>query len=212
MQLVRTETQIAKIISYLFHPFLMPTYGMMLYFLMVEPRLMGSIPEKAKLVLALITFIFTFLLPLISVLFLFKAGMVESLQMRTSRERIGPFAITACCYLGMYYVLPSDRPEFDIIRVLICGAAIAIVATIIINLFTKISAHMVGIGGTAGAFVSLSYYLQLPLQEAIFSLILVAGMIGFARLALNAHTPGQVYSGFLTGFIVQSIVFFFLLR
>lgn len=180
---------------------------MVLYFLMVEPQLMGRLPDKAKLVLGLITFIFTFLLPLISVLFLYKSGMISSLEMRTSRERLWPFFVTACCYWGMYYVLPGSRPEFEIIRALIIGAGISIFVTLLLNLISKVSAHMVGIGGIAGAFIAISWYLQLPLQGVIFALIFLAGVIGFARLALNAHTPGQVYAGFFTGFIVQVIVF-----
>lgn len=201
------EARIAKVISYLFHPFLMPTYGMLLYFLMVEPQLMGRLPDKAKMVLGLITFIFTFLLPLISVLFLYKSGMISSLEMKTSRERLWPFLVTACCYWGMYYVLPDDRPEFTIIRALIIGAGLSIFVTLILNLFSKVSAHMVGIGGIAGAFMAISWYLYLPLESVIFTLVFLAGAIGFARLALNAHTPGQVYAGFFTGLTVQVVVF-----
>jgi membrane-associated phospholipid phosphatase len=204
---VNIETRIARAVSYLFHPFLMPTYGMLLYFLVIEPNLMGRLHDKVKLVLALVTFIFTFLLPVISVIFLYRSGMISSLQMKTNRERIWPFLLTAGCYIGMYYVLPEERPEFNIIRALMSGAALSVILTIIINLFTKISAHMVGIGGISGAFIALSYYLQLPIHSIIFMLIFLAGVVGFARLALNAHTPGQVYAGFLTGLIVQVLVF-----
>lgn len=205
--MVSIEARIAKLISFLFHPFLMPTYGMALYFLVVEPQLMGQLPGKAKLVIGLVTFIFTFLLPVISVLFLFKSGMISSLQMETSRERLWPFFVTASCYWGMYYVLPTERPEFEIIRALVIGAGLSIIATLIFNLFWKVSAHMVGIGGITGAFFAISWYLQLPLLSVIFSLLLIAGLVGFARLALNAHTPGQVYAGFFTGFIVQVVAF-----
>jgi membrane-associated phospholipid phosphatase len=32
--------------------------------------------------------------------------------------------------------------------------------------------------------------------------LLLSGLVGVARLQLNAHTPAQVYSGFLFGFTV----------
>ena len=38
--------------------------------------------------------------------------------------------------------------------------------------------------------------------------MLMAGIVGYARLKLNAHTPAQVYSGFLLGVVVEIITLF----
>jgi hypothetical protein len=180
----------------------MPTYGMLLYFLAIEPHLMSRLPGKAKLVLSVITFVFTFVLPLLSVLFLYRAKRINSLEIQTSQERRWPFLITAACYIGAYYIIPGLR-EFALIRALILGATLSVVLTLIINLSTKISAHMVGIGGLVGAFIAISYRLHMPFETVIFASLAVAGVIGFARLALNAHTPAQVYAGFAVGFLSE---------
>lgn len=206
---MNTETRIAKVISYLFHPFLMPTYGMVLYFLTIEPYMMSRLPDKAMLVLALITLIFTFLLPLLSVLFLYRTKHITNLEIQSPQERRWPFLITAACYIGAYYIIPGHR-EFAIIKALILGATLSVVLTLVINLYTKISAHMVGIGGLVGAFLALSYRLQVPFEGVIFLSIAVAGAIGFARLTLNAHTPGQVYAGFTLGFLCELGLFLLL--
>jgi hypothetical protein len=206
---VSAETRIAKILSYLFHPFLMPTYGLLLYFCTVEPYMMGRLPVKAKLALTTITFLFTFLLPVISVLFLYRAKYITSLEIQSPQERRWPFLVTACCYIGAYYIMPSIR-EFAVIRALILGATLSVVLTLAINLYTKISAHMVGIGGLVGAFIALSYRLTLPFELVIFGVLIVAGLIGFARLALNAHTPVQVYLGFALGFACELGLFLLL--
>jgi membrane-associated phospholipid phosphatase len=34
-------------------------------------------------------------------------------------------------------------------------------------------------------------------------IIFVSGLVATARLKLNAHTPAQVYTGFLAGFIIE---------
>jgi hypothetical protein len=207
--LLNTEARIAKGISYLFHPFLMPTYGMLLYFSMIEPHLMGRLTPYLRLVLMTITFIFTFILPLVTILFLYRTRHITSLEVQTSQERRWPFLITACCYIGAYYTIPAER-EFGVLRGLILGATLAIIFTLIINLYTKISAHMVGIGGLAGAFIAISYRLQMPFELVIFTVIAAAGLIGFARLALKAHTPGQVYAGFFVGMICEMALFLLL--
>jgi len=37
--------------------------------------------------------------------------------------------------------------------------------------------------------------------------ILVSGLIGFARLKLQAHTPAQIYAGFILGFFTIFVLF-----
>jgi membrane-associated phospholipid phosphatase len=69
---------------------------------------------------------------------------------------------------------------------------------------------MVGVGGITGAILAISYRLQSDIQLSFFSILLIAGFVGYARLKLNAHTPAQVYTGFLVGFLIQMglIVFY----
>lgn len=184
----------------------MPTYGILLYFSFVEPHLMSRLPDAARYGLFAITFLFTFVLPLIAVFFLYRIKVVTSFHVENSQERRWPFLITAACYIGAYYILPNLR-ELSVIRALILGAALSVVLTLVINLYTKISAHMVGIGGVAGAFLGLSIRLHIPFETVIYSTIAVAGIIGFARLALNAHTPAQVYAGFAVGFFSEMLLF-----
>jgi membrane-associated phospholipid phosphatase len=83
---------------------------------------------------------------------------------------------------------------------MILGTTIAAIITLLINLRWKISAHMVGIGGVLGAVIGISERFMQNLNGTIIVLFLVAGMIGYARLKLDAHTSLQVYAGFATGF------------
>jgi membrane-associated phospholipid phosphatase len=67
---------------------------------------------------------------------------------------------------------------------------------------------MVGIGGLLGVLISISYLNRFDMTPFYIIIILAAGLIGFSRLTLKEHTPGQVYSGFLLGLIAQSGLFF----
>ena len=50
--------------------------------------------------------------------------------------------------------------------------------------------------------------LQMPVFIVLSGCLIVAGCIAFARLQLNAHTPNQVYAGFVFGCLVQFSLFF----
>ena len=67
---------------------------------------------------------------------------------------------------------------------------------------------MVGIGGFLGVLISLAYLINVDLTPYYIVTIIVAGMIGFARLFLNEHKPLQIYLGFFLGVIIQTSLFF----
>jgi hypothetical protein len=66
---------------------------------------------------------------------------------------------------------------------------------------------MVGIGGLFGVLISVSYLLRFDMTVYYIGVIILAGIIGFARLFLQEHKPYQIYTGFLLGFAVQTGLF-----
>jgi membrane-associated phospholipid phosphatase len=50
--------------------------------------------------------------------------------------------------------------------------------------------------------IFISFYLKVNLSFYLILVILFAGITGTARLHLKAHTPVEVYSGFVIGFVV----------
>lgn len=201
------ETRIAKLISYLFHPLLMPTYGFAIIFF-TSNYISTFTSVSVKLVILSITFIFTFLLPTANALILLKMGRIKSLEMETINERIIPYTSAALYFFALFYLFYNA--EFpSIFKILILGAAVSILLTIFISLKWKISAHTIGIGGIAGAALGISYRLQLDLHFILMLVILFSGIVGYARLKLNAHTPAQVYSGFILGFFVELLMMIF---
>jgi hypothetical protein len=128
--------------------------------------------------------------------------------METTRERVIPFLSTFMYYLALFYLFYSAQFSAVFI-ILILGAALSIFCTLLINFKWKISAHAVGTGGIIGALMGVSLRLMIDLQLVILIAILISGIIGYARLKLLAHTPAQVYAGYLVGFLVQLLLMIF---
>jgi hypothetical protein len=98
-------------------------------------------------------------------------------------------------------------PSFQLVFL---GAAFIVLVCMMITLFWKISIHMISIGGTIGLFMAIGFRYEWLLPQIILPLFFLAGIVGYARLRLEAHTPTQVYIGFITGWIVMFIGFFLL--
>jgi hypothetical protein len=198
----------ANIISHLFHPLLMATYGcLIVFFGLTDTIYFIFTPFKLKLVLTFTIFSFTFLLPVLNLLILYKLGYVSSLMVEHRRERTFPLLMTSLCYFGLFYMI-YDFNIWPAIKLFILGGGLCIFFAAIVTLWWQISAHMIGIGGLIGALFAICYFMQMPILMAVCACLIIAGCIGFARLKLNAHTPAQVYVGFIFGCLVQFSLFF----
>jgi hypothetical protein len=176
----------------------MPTYGLLLYF-KVDATDTYFMKANLRWLLLGMTFAFTFVLPFLNALFLLRSGYIRSLHMETKEERRIPLLMTAFFFSAEYWML-HDRAVPDTLKLLLLSGTISIVLTVIINLGWKISAHMVGIGGVTGAMFVLSYSLHYPYASGLIMVLLfTAGLIGMARLQMQAHDPWQVWGGFLLG-------------
>ncbi|MCK6649229.1 MAG: hypothetical protein L6Q66_06210 [Bacteroidia bacterium] len=201
--------KLAKLISYVFHPLLMPTYGL-LALLFTKNYVSTFTPLVLKIFLVGVTFVFTFIMPAINALILLRLKRIKSLEMENPEERYVPYISTALFYFSLYYLFHTAGDFPSIFKLLILGAAISILLTLIINLKWKISAHAVGTGGIVAAIIGVSLRLMVDLQVIAIISTLIAGLVGLGRLKLNAHTPAQVYTGFLLGFLVEFVLMLFL--
>jgi membrane-associated phospholipid phosphatase len=199
------ETKFAKIFSIAFQPLLIPTYTLLILFNLKNHIALGIPPAARQMIMGMV-FITTFLLPAIFLLFLYKRGIIKTLQMDSREERIFPMIITCIFYLTTYYIIRKFQLDTIYLR-LFLGSVVTILLSLIVSLYWKISMHMMGIGGFAGSLAGISQALNTDMATWIIIALFCSGLTGFARLRLNAHTPGQVYAGFLSGFFI--LYFFF---
>jgi hypothetical protein len=147
----------------------------------------------------------TLVLPAVSTFLLLKQGHIKSLEMESSFERKIPFLTTAVFYSMGYWFL-KELPLPRLFHLLIMGATVSVIVAVVINLRWKISVHMIGMGGIAGVLMGMSQVLLMDLRLPIIISLLCAGLLGTARLSLQAHTPAQIYTGFLTGFLCEYLI------
>lgn len=197
----------AKTISIILHPLLMPTLALFLFF--QSPSYLAYIKVDIKNLFYLFYILATFLIPLTAIPLLVSLRFVSSLEMPNPRERRIPLIFTAFAYAithFLLYRLPFTVPA--IIRFLPLAGAIALVIAAIISNYWKISLHMIGIGGAAGALIALNYLYMSNVLPHIILILGLSGLLGTARLYKQTHSPAQVYTGFSLGLVVVFAILF----
>jgi hypothetical protein len=197
------ETKIAKTISVIFHPLLFPSYLIFIIF-NLNHYISLIIPADARLIIFALVFATTFIFPAIFILIFKRKGLITSLHMESREERIYPFIIAGIFNFSTFYMLKQIQLS-DIYSLLFLGSSVLIIICLVINFFTKISAHLAGAGGCAGALIGISWRLNIDLVLPILSVIFISGLIGYARLKLQAHKSVEVYTGFTVGMAVMTL-------
>lgn len=191
----------ARWISVLLHPLFMPVYTLVLAF-RLDFNLSFFLPAIVLWVTLGMIFVMTVLFPLTSVLMLLRGGFVETLQMRTRQERIAPYVMTLFYYVLAYWLLRKTE-HHEATYSMFFGAIVAVGLTTLITLRWKISAHMVGIGGLLGALTGLFLLHGTFNIDVLAIAIVVAGVLGTARLVDGDHDAAQIHAGTLLGFVVM---------
>lgn len=192
----------ARIMSVVFHPLLIPTFG---FFLLFNSGFYFSIlPWNVKKYMLLVVFISTCVLPAISI-FMLSLNPKFDLNMEKNTDRVLSLFLSCISYYLGYQLLKS-LPVFPIYNVLLIGAVLVQIALIPISMRWKISAHAAAIGGLVGGVLGLSFRLQENPVLLLSLIIGAAGLVCTSRLILEKHTQSQVYAGFLLGFLILNLV------
>lgn len=190
----------------------MCSYGSIIFFFFLKGSIYDYMtPLKLKWIISAMIFSFSFILPVINIYILYKLKRISSFTLEDQNERTFPYILTACFYFGLFYLF-LDLNIWPSIKVLIFGGGLSVLLTAILNMRFKISAHTVGIGGLIGSLMMISLVLKYNAVPEIAVLFLIAGVVATCRLYLDAHTPKQIYSGFVLGLLTQVIVFLFFLN
>ena len=189
---------LSKILSYLFHPLLMTTWFTLLL-LYTNPFSFAGLSSG---VVIAVVFINTFMFPAISILLMRKLGFIEDLEMPDHKQRIIPLVASIIFYVWAY--LATRKINFPyMMGVFMMGVLVSLFASFVINVFYKVSLHMVGVSGALTAIMLLVFVSPSDLSYYFLAMILLTGAVASARLYLGAHTMKEVYVGFLVGMFGQ---------
>ena len=195
-----------KFISVLLHPIVIPTIGALL-FLAITPDII--IPQRQYLLLTII-FVSTYIVPLIILLVLKALGVIDSLKVKSIRERKVPLFIM----LIIFYVLGRllfNIPAFKELGLLFYGTNISLVVIYFLFFFKiKTSLHVMSISSALGFFLIFGNQHSISIIPITLILILLCGLLASARLHLKAHTKLEIYLGFFLGVFSQFFIFYLL--
>ena len=192
------QEKIARIISVIFHPVLVPTLGMLL--LLHSGFYFSMLTWEAKRFVLLVVFFSTCILPLLSVSVLAINPRFD-INMSKSNDRVIPLlAASVFYYLG--FMLLGRVNIFPVFKLFMLASVLVIVALLLVSFKWKISNHMAALGGLAGVFFAFSFRKGLNPVYSLLIIILVSGLVGTARLILKKHDIWQIVAGYILGFLV----------
>ena len=194
----------ANIISYICHPLFMPLIMAYALTLISPGAFAGIVPKQINLWLLSIGITSVFF-PLVSVLIMKPLGFIGSLRMPDARDRIAPLMVSMIFYFWVSHVFDS-MPGVAvplILKVLLLGNFWGITILFLINIFTKISMHTSAAGGMVGVMIVLMITSPVNMIMPFFVALIIAGIIGTARLMLGAHGRGDIWLGYIIGIVVQ---------
>lgn len=186
----------------------MPTLGLILVLWFNVPNIFLIVEITQLSILVAVVFFCTALVPLFWSWSLVKLGMVTSLVEPTDNDRKQLMAFTELFFLLAYYVLHNIPLEAKALTYYILGVNVAMIATLLTSLVTKVSLHAVGIGGILGTIIGMMYYTRVQMLPQVAIAIALVYLVGFSRYKLKAHNGGDIFIGNIIGISCQALVFF----
>jgi hypothetical protein len=196
----------AKIISYIFHPLFIPTY-VFFWLLNRFPYAFAGITPMALFARKITVFWMTAFFPAFAVFLLWRLKFIDSIMLRSQKERMAPYIITMIFYWWMWYLSRNFTDQPVVLKFFFLSVFFATVAGLILNSFFKISMHGMGVGGLLVFVVISSFWYQAYLGLDITVAMLITGTVCTARLILGEHNNFEVYAGLIVGALCQLIAY-----
>lgn len=190
----------AKVVSYIFHPLFIPLY--VGWFLIYDVQLFPEQDDWHRTLLLISIFVIYTLLPLVTVLLTKALGFIDSVFLKTQKDRIIPYVICEIFYFWGWYVsknltYPKELVMFEL------GIFLSSCIGLMVNTYMKVSMHALSFG-VVSAFI-LIYALHTDDNTGFYISIalLVTGLVCTARLITSNHRPVEIYAGLLLGVLAE---------
>ncbi len=191
--------QFLKVISFVFQPLLMPTFGIAM---LLFTNLVLFYTDIWKWFALGGTFLFTAILPATPILMMMRKGQIKDLYISKREQRTFPYLFSLLAYIFwtvfMWRVL---QVPFFIVAMGV-GSVLSIIIITLVNMKWKISAHLSGIGGLTGGVFAFCYVMADNQVWLMILMLVISALTALSRIELKAHTPAQTLAGFTVGFLM----------
>jgi len=195
---------LAHVLSYIFHPLFIPLY-VSLFLLYIHPSYFAGYDNYDKFWLPLKVGYSTIFLPFFSVFLLKQLKFIDSIFLKTQKDRVVPYIITNIYYFWIFWVFKNDTGVPVILTSFMFGVFIVSSAALIANIYFKVSMHAIAMGGMVGLFIIILQQNTMLMTVPLSIALIIAGLVCTSRLVVSDHQPKDIYWGLFLGMACQVI-------
>jgi hypothetical protein len=198
---------LSRVILNVFHPLLISSWMFFVLSWLNKYAFAGLDIGKMGIMIGINTFFF----PAFCVFLMWRLEFIPSLKMENKQDRTIPFFAVMICYIWSFMVVKKVMAP-GIIQLFVLGATISVVLSFIVNIFFRLSLHMVGMGAVLLFLMLIALMGAIDVAHLFIGSILIAGLVGAATMKENNHSLTELYFGLLVGFMGQLVGFVVLSR
>ena len=147
-------------------------------------------------------------MPLVSVLLLRALKFIDSVYLKTQKDRIIPYIICMIFYFWNWYAFKNNHEVNDLVSM---SMAIfnASIFGFLVNISMKVSMHAIAVGAMSTFIGLLAYTDSISYSFYLSIAILISGIVCTSRLIVSDHRPKEIYYGFFIGIFCQLAAHYF---
>jgi len=191
------------IISYIFHPLFIPSY-ITAYLVYIDPYAFVGLNDRLKMYRLVSVIFSTAFLPLFSVMLMKQLGFIQSIFLRTQKDRIIPYIVCMIFYFWAWYVSKNIH-DSSAHTAMLLAVFLSCIAGMMANIYYKISMHGIAAGALLVLFIWMAFNGAVAGGAYLSIVILITGLVCTARFIVSDHSGFEVYSGLMVGALCQLV-------
>ena len=137
----------------------------------------------------------------VSVLLMKALGFINSIFLRTQRDRIIPYVVCMIYYWWIWYVMFNRTELPHELTILTLAIFLASIGGLMANISMKVSMHAMAAGIMVAFVIMLGFSQDISFGIYISLAILLSGIICTSRFIAGDHTAKEIYGGLLIGIL-----------
>ena len=209
--LTTTVGKLAKAISAILHPLLMPAY--VICMMCSGGLLLSHATVQAKMYFLAVILLNTVIVPGFCMFLFRKINLLKADDNSTVRllnQRLLPMTILIICYSACMFMIRNAPFAYPVLKMLQAGIG-CLVAAAALSPFYNISRHMLAQGATVTFIALMTAAGSTTVMFILLCLaVAAAAALASARLTLGRNNPKQIIASFALGLIVTLLTTYLL--
>ena len=199
--------RIAKILSNILHPFLIPIYTEAV--LLFSGTIYALYPSRLKLYLIWAVVLYAAIIPMLTMALLKRIQRLRGSEIQRRHKLTVMMFVCAICYL-LYAITMMRSPSLILFRKIASSAFLCTMFSLIMARFMRHSTHLTAMGAAVALFVMLNIVGEPAVFWPLIYTLLVAGLLASVRLYLGRNRSLQLLIGFVGGFCLTALAMLYL--